>query len=876
MAIKREHPNAVLFYRMGDFFEMFYEDAKIASEVLGLRLTSRAHGKAAKVPLAGFPYHQLDVYLTKMVKAQHRVVIVEQVEDPKLAKGLVKRGVVQIATAGTNPAAIDQEDTQSNRIAALIKESNKWGLAWADIATGEFFAGEFAKDDLRMIAGQVAPVEVVLPEGRLDAGLSLFSNGNKPIISKVESWIWEPTFARQTLLDHFKTRGLKGFGIDHLELAVSAAGALLHYLKGNLRTDVNHLTNLARSEVSGFMTMEAATRRNLELVESLTGNPQATLFAVINHTVTGAGRRLLFNRLLSPLADLNEINNRLDAVDESVDSDEIRNTFRELLKKSGDIQRYLARLATGRGSARDLAGLRDNLESMPDYQQNLDNTQSSLLQTLNKRINPLNDLKSMLKDALKDDPPLGTSEGGMIRDGHKAELDELRQIQSSGRSWLATYESNERRRTGIPKLKVGFNRVFGYYIEISKLHIEKVPNNYIRRQTLVNAERFITPELTEYEEKLLGAEEKINELELEIYRELVSQTLNRSAALQENAKVLAELDFLCGLADLAIEESYCKPELDTSDQIILRDSRHPVVEKLIPPGEQFIPNDLELGGKGKRILIITGPNMSGKSTYLRQVALTAILAQMGSFVPAGEARIGIVDKLFTRIGALDNLAGGESTFLIEMQETASILHNSTDRSLVIFDEVGRGTSTFDGLSLAWSIVEYLHETERLRPRTLFATHFHEMVELEKHLDLVANRNVAVREYENKVVFLRKIIPGGCDRSFGIHVAQMAGLPTEVIDRAREVLQNLEDNDLNPGQSNENEKDKGREDVEDFQEVHKSQSRSKKRYPKRHTAQLSFFDPIESKLRETLENINPDRLTPMEALQLVAELKRILG
>lgn len=885
MKIKSQYPDAILFFRMGDFYEMFFEDAKIASEILGLRLTSRAHGSSAKVPLAGFPHHQIDTYMTRMVKARQKIVVVEQIEDPKLAKGLVKRAVVRVATAGTNPAAVDQEEIQSNRIAAVIQFQSRYGLAWADIVTGEFFAGEFTQDELRMTAGHIDPVEIIMPETGRVSDLQKFLDSSSAIESKVDDWIWETSFARQTLLDHFGTRGLKGFGLEHLELAVSAAGALLHYLKGNLHTKADHLTRLARADVQGNLVMEATTRRNLELVDSLVGNQSATLFAVINHCITGSGKRLLYNRLLSPLSDIKRIEDRLDAVGSLKNDMKLCNEFRGLLKQSGDIQRLLARLATGRGSARDLVGIRETLLILPEFQRKLASVSSPLLKHLETEIKTLDKLKVKLQESLHDDPPLFTHEGGMIRDGFNSEIDELRQIRSQGKSWLGTFEAQERKRTGIPNLKVGFNRVFGYYIEITKSHVEKAPDNYTRRQTLVGAERYITPELGDFESKLMGAEEKIFALEKDIFQELVSLTLEQSAALQENAQILANIDYLSGLAVLAEAEGYNRPSLNDSDRIILKGCRHPVVEKLLPPGEEFIPNDLDIGGDGKRIQIVTGPNMAGKSTYLRQVALCVILAQMGSFIPADEGKIGVVDKLFTRIGALDNLAGGESTFLVEMQETASILHNSTSRSLVVFDEVGRGTSTFDGLSLAWAIVEYLHEMKGLRPRTLFATHFHEMVELEKHLEFVENRNVAVREYDDKVVFLRKIVPGGCDRSFGIHVAQMAGLPPAVIERAREVLKNLEANDLNPGEDNcISSKPDGSgktelssvKDEQDSRTIKGKKDVTARANPRARVAQLTFFDPVEKELRSILEIVDPNKITPMEALNLVAELKRVLG
>ncbi len=854
LALKSAHPDSILFYRMGDFYEMFYEDAKIASEVLGLRLTSRAHGKAAKVPLAGFPYHQLDTYLIKMVNSGRRVVVVDQVEDPKKAKGLVKRDIARIVTAGTNPAAIDSDEPSSTKIAASIKGRDSYGYAWADVSTGEFCSGEFDENEFTRIEQKVNPVEVVVPTGSYQGKESINNRNNTPVISKIDDWVWEYSFAKQTLLDHFRTSGLKGFGIDDLELAVSAAGALLYYLKGNLGTDPSHLTSLSRATTGGQLHIEPTTQRNLELVESLTGDNRATLFQVVDRTVTPAGRRTLFNRLLNPLADRKTIEERLETVAELTRKTELRASLRALLKDTGNIHRYLARLATGRSSARDLSGVVDTLRQMPSYIDFLKKVDTEILTSLREKVSLLPELLTQLESALVDDPPHSTTDGGIIRDGFDKQIDELRHIRDSGKSWISEYEQKERQQTGIPNLKVSYNRVFGYYIEITKTHQAKVPDRYIRRQTLVAAERYTTPELQQYEEKLLGAEEKVYQLEQEIYQRLVTTTLEKSSELQENARIIAELDFYASLAQLAVDEDYCRPVMEDSDRILLKNCCHPVVENMMPPGEKFVPNDLEIGGEGTRMLIIKGPNMAGKSTYLRQVAISVILAQMGSFVPARDAVIGVVDKLFTRIGALDNLAGGESTFMIEMQETASILNNATRKSLVLFDEVGRGTSTFDGLSLAWSIIEYLHEIPRLCPRTLFATHYHEMVELAGHLSHLANRNVSVREYGDKVVFLRKIVEGGCDRSFGIHVAQLAGLPPEVIERAKEVLANLEANDLSPGEPSQI-------------------SVSQKPTPKKHLVQLSFFDSVESKLRDIVSRIDPNQISPLEALEILNELKR---
>ncbi|MBM3329346.1 MAG: DNA mismatch repair protein MutS [Calditrichaeota bacterium] len=869
-AIKKKFPDSILFYRMGDFYEMFYDDAVIGSEILGIRLTSRAHGKGVNVPLAGFPYHQLDTYLTRMVDAGRRVVIVEQVEDPKKAKGLVKRDVVRVVTAGTNPALLEDGDLAPARIAAMIHQGDTYGYAWAELAGSSISAGTFTLPELHRLALRLEPVELIIPASTTELGPAPEKNRTGQSVSRLEDWIWEDEFARRTLTGHFDTVNLKGFGLEGEPAALAAAGALLYYLKQNLRADPSHITRLVRADVGHNLLIETSTRRNLELTHSLSGNPRATLISVIDRTVTPSGRRLLFSRLLEPLADINLIDERLDAVGEITRRERERESVRQLLKRSGDIQRMLARLATARGSPRDLTALAATLEMLPVLQQLTTAFRSELIRAWAGRISVCADIASLIRNAITDEPPLLASEGGVIRDGYDRQIDDLRSVETSGKSFLEDLESRERKATGIPNLRVGFNRVFGYYIEITRSHQGKVPSRYERRQTLTGAERYTLPELKDYEEKILTATDQIREREIELYGVIVSRVLESAATLQENAAALAEFDFLTSLAQLAMDERFHRPTLTDDDTLEIVEGRHPVVDRLLPAGETFIPNDTSLGGNGPRIAIVTGPNMAGKSTYLRQTGIIVILAQMGSFIPAKSARIGVVDRLFTRIGALDNLAGGESTFLVEMQETAAILNNATSRSLVLFDEVGRGTSTFDGLSIAWSIIEYLHETPRLRPRTLFATHFHELIDLENYLPGVVNLNVAVREYGDKVVFMRKIVPGGSDHSFGIHVARMAGIPREVIERAQDVLANLEANDLSPTVSVSPDAGNGRVDRNTIE----SKSGTK-RLPARHTAQLSFFDPLERKLRERLESLEPEHLSPLEAHRLLIELKQSL-
>lgn len=868
-AIKTRYPEAILFYRMGDFYEMFYEDAQIASQVLGLKLTSRAHGKGGKVPLAGFPYHQIDQYLTRMVEAGYRVVIVEQVEDPKKAKGLVKRDVVQVVTAGTNPAALEAEEVQPRRVAAIIKIQHKYGFAWAEVASGEFQAGEFDYEGLKEVVFRISPVELVVPWSSGEVGPSPGSERGQ-MVSRLEDWVWEPTFATRTLTDHFGTKSLKGFGLEDKLLAISAAGALLYYLKQNIRTSLVHITGLGRIETRGTLVMEPHTRRHLELTESLAGNPRATLFAVMDATVTPAGRRLLHQRLNAPLADRLRIEERLEAVEALLQAKGVRQKLRNLLRRTGDLGRYIARLSTARGSPRDLVAIRETLELIPEIKEALREVNAYLLKAISQQLDPLESLKDRLRTSLVDEPPLSPREGGIIRPGFDQEVDQLRLLTSGGEDWLKALELRERAKWGIPNLKVGYNRVFGYYIEVTKSHLDKVPAHYVRRQTLTNAERFTIPELQDYEAKILDAEEKLKEREEELYRGLVDEVLRQAATIQEIARGLAEIDLQAALAEIAELNHYTRPTLYDDDRLVIKGGRHPVVEALLPPGESFTPNDLDINPEGARIFLITGPNMAGKSTYLRQVGLIVIMAQMGSFVPASEAHIGVVDRLFTRIGAMDNLAGGESTFLVEMQETASILHNLTPSSLILFDEIGRGTSTFDGLAIAWSIVEHLHQQTRI-PRTLFATHFHELTDLEKYLPYVKNLNVAVQEYGDKVVFLHKILPGASDRSFGIYVAQMAGLPSPVILRAREVLISMESLSAQttsptgclPSQS------------QDGGTGGKSSPSAESPYPRALTVQLTLFDPVERQIRQKLSQIDPLRLTPWEAIKILSELKNLL-
>ena len=857
LSIKAKHKNAILFFRMGDFYEMFYDDAKIASQVLGITLTSRAHGKAANVPLAGFPYHALDNYLTKMIKGGYRVAICEQVEDPKKAKTIVKRDVVEIVTPGTTFSDELLVSNRNNYLAALAFNKESCGLAGADVTTGEFFVSEFPKEKLREQVLSLHPSEIIIAETQLSYVTKNLNVDHDIFFTSREDWIFNRDYGYEVLTEHFKTTSLKGFGCEDLGAGIAAAGAVLNYLRENQKNDLGHITQLRRRYNSDYMTVDPTTQRNLELVQSLSQrDSRGTLISVLDQTKTAMGGRRLVNWLLNPLNQEQPINLRLDAVDEFLQNDRTRNDLRELLGKIGDLERLVSKITTGRANARDLIALKSALKLIPDFHLKLETTESAYAKKIRENLHELTDVVDEIEKAIVDEPPLATTEGGIIRRGYHSELDNLREIAYSGKDWIARLQNSERERTGIPSLKVSFNKVFGYYIEVTKPHLAKVPDDYIRKQTLVNAERFITPQLKEYEEQVLGAEEKIVSLEYELFDKVRQMVARNVKEVQQNATMLGELDCLLNFSQIAKDNNYSKPIIATDSEIVIKDGRHPVVEKLLPAGESFVPNDVYLNNSTDQISIITGPNMAGKSTYLRQVGLIVLLAQIGSFVPAGSAKIGMVDKIFTRVGASDNLAGGESTFLMEMNETANILNNATPKSLILLDEIGRGTSTFDGLSIAWSVTEYLHNNSSVAAKTLFATHYHELTELELILPRVKNYNVAVKEWGDKVIFIRKIVPGGCDHSYGIQVAQLAGLPPNVIERAKEVLSNLENDELTPNDlprlaRHFNEKKKGEREK-----------------------QLDIFTQQEQRLAQEIGKLEIDSLTPIEALNKLNELKKL--
>ncbi|MFN3133974.1 MAG: DNA mismatch repair protein MutS [Candidatus Kryptonium sp.] len=857
--IKAQYPDAIVLFRMGDFYETFEEDAKITAKVLGIALTKRANGAAADVPLAGFPHHALDTYLPKLVKAGYKVAICEQLEDPKLAKGIVKRDVIEIITPGVAVSDKLLDNRANNFVCALFFKGDKVGAAFADVSTGEFYATEVKIDELSNLLDTITPSEILYSKSHKDIIERVFGEVQvKPAFTKLEDWVFKYDYSFEILTGHFQTQSLKGFGID--ELGIISAGAVLHYLQDTQRTRLVHIKRISRYDVSDYMILDPATKRNLEIAVSYSGETTyGTLFSIIDKTQTPMGARLLKRWVLRPLKKLEPIQKRLEAVKELYENSKLRKELKEVLVEIGDIERLMSRIAirahlpgtTGRANPRDMINLKESLKKIPKIKSLLAETKSETLQKIYKLLNPLENVVALIESAIVDDPPATVADGGVIRDGYNPELDELRYISRSSKEFIANLQQKERERTGIPSLKIDYNSVFGYYIEITKAHLDKVPPDYIRKQTLVNAERFITPELKEYEEKIFTAEEKMIALESEIFNQLREKISEYTESIQKNAQLIAMLDCFVSLSEVAVENNYICPIVDESDVIEIKGGRHPVVEKILPPGEKFVPNDVRLDNSENQILIITGPNMSGKSVFLRQVGLIVLLAQIGSFVPASYARIGIVDRIFTRVGASDNIAGGESTFLVEMHEMANILNNATPRSLILLDEVGRGTSTFDGISIAWAITEYLHENPRVRAKTIFATHYHELNELAEIFPRIKNFKADVREVGDKVIFLHKIVPGYADHSYGIEVAKMAGLPKEVTDRAKEILANLEQKELTP------------------------QGKVKKKISKEvlmQKFQISLFELNDDRLRQEILNLDIDNMTPLQALLKLQELK----
>ena len=788
--MKGKHPDAILLFRVGDFYETFSDDAIAASEILGITLTRRANGAAQFVELAGFPHHALDTYLPKLIRAGKRVAICEQLEDPKLTKKLVKRGITELVTPGVSINDNILDHRENNFLAAVHFAKNGCGVAFLDISTGEFLTAEGKPDYIDKLLANFSPKEVLIERSKRALFDSSFSA--KYLSFELDDWIFTEESATDRLLRHFQTKSLKGFGVNSMHNAIVASGAILHYLDITQHRQISHIITLSRIEEERYVRLDKFTVRNLELIDSMCEDGKS-LLSVIDRTMCPMGARLLRRWILFPLKDVSAINNRLDVVEYFFKDVALREELQNQIESIGDLERLISKVAVGRISPRELVQLRLSLATIEPIKALCQNSANEVLQRIGEQLNPCAIIHDRIERELNPDAPTLANRGGIIRNGVSKELDELRDISFSSKDYLLRLQQREIEATGIPSLKIAYNNVFGYYIEVRNTHKEKVPETWIRKQTLVNAERYITQELKEYEEKILGAEEKILEIEGRLFANLVAAVADYIAAIQLDASLVARLDCLLSFTRAAIENHYNRPEINDSLDIDITEGRHPVIEKELPLGEPYISNSIHLGNDDTQIMMITGPNMAGKSALLRQTALIVLMAQIGCFVPADAARIGIVDKIFTRVGASDNISLGESTFMVEMNEAAAILNNISERSLILFDELGRGTSTYDGISIAWSIVEYIHEHSRARAKTLFATHYHELNEMEKSFRRIVNYNVSVKEIDGKVVFLRKLVKGGSEHSFGIHVAKIAGMPPSIVKRANEVLKQLENN-----------------------------------------------------------------------------------
>lgn len=859
--MKKKHPDAVLLFRVGDFYETFSEDAITASEILGITLTRRANGKAAYVELAGFPHHALDSYLPKLVRAGKRVAICEQLEDPKLTKKLVKRGITELVTPGVNLNDNTLRPRENNFLAGIHVSKSSVGVAFLDLSTGEFLCAQGDKDYVDKLIANIAPKELLRMHGTRQFCEENISH--KCSVFELEDWVYTSDAANERLVKHFGTASLKGFGVDGMHEAVVAAGSLLYYLDLTQHTNISHITSLARIDGDRYVRLDKFTIRNLELLNPL-AEEGLSLLKVIDKTVTPMGGRKLRSWVSFPLLDIEEITRRQDAVEYFFRDVACRDRCEEALRRVGDLERLMAKLASNRIGPRDFVSLRDSLRAADTLRNVLSESGSEVFVGMSREMSDTSQLYETIARVIVDDAPNQLGRGNAIAAGVDAELDELRGLHANSRRALEEIRDRESELTGIPSLKIAFNNVFGYYIEVRNTHKDKVPETWIRKQTLVSAERYITPELKEYEEKIVGAEEKISAIENRLFAELVQGALTFIPRIQKNAIATATVDCLLSMARTAEEYRYVRPVVDDSLKISITEGRHPVIERRLPPGEPYISNSVELDSDGHQILMITGPNMSGKSALLRQTALIVLLAQIGSFVPAGAAHIGLVDKIFTRVGASDNISSGESTFMVEMNEAAAILNNMSNRSLVLFDELGRGTSTYDGISIAWAIVEHIHENGHFRPKTLFATHYHELNEMEKTFKRIVNYNVSVKEIKGKVVFMRKLERGGSAHSFGIHVAKLAGMPPSIVKRADQVLSRLEEGSKNDNDSQDG-KIKGKGDMKDIGKA-------------RDGYQLSFFqldDPLLSQIRDRLLGINIDNLTPLQALTTLHDLKSLL-
>jgi len=854
LELKAKHPDAVMLFRCGDFYETYSTDAIIASEILGITLTKRANGKEKSIEMAGFPHHALDTYLPKLVRAGKRVAICDQLEDPKATKKLVKRGITELVTPGVSINDHILNYKENNFLAAVHFGKTACGVAFLDISTGEFLTAEGSFDYIDKLLNNFAPKEILFERGKRNMFEGNF--GTNYYTFELEDWIFTDSSAREKLLKHFETKNLKGFGVEHLKSGVVAAGAILQYLEMTQHTHIGHITALSRIEEDKYVRLDKFTVHSLELISTMNDGGKS-LLDIIDRTISPMGARLLKRWVVFPLKDEKPINDRLNVVEYFFKKLEFKELIEEQLQLIGDLERIISKVAVGRVSPREVVQLKVALYAIEPIKQACLEADNPSLNRIGEQLNLCISIREKIASEITNDPPLLINKGGVIKDGVNTELDELRQIAFSGKDYLLKVQQRESEATGIPSLKIGFNNVFGYFIEVRNIHKDKVPQDWIRKQTLVNAERYITQELKEYEEKILGAEDKILALESRLYNDLVLSLTEFIPAIQINANQIARLDCLLALANVARENKYIRPVIVDDDVLDIRQGRHPVIEKQLPIGEKYIANDVKLDTTTQQIVIITGPNMSGKSALLRQTALITLLAQVGSFVPAESAHIGLVDKIFTRVGASDNISLGESTFMVEMNEAADILNNISTRSLILFDELGRGTSTYDGISIAWAIVEYIHENPKARARTLFATHYHELNEMEKSFKRIKNYNVAVKEIDNKVIFIRKLEKGGSEHSFGIHVAKMAGMPKSIVKRANDILKQLESDNRKQGISG-----------KPLAEVIET----------REGMQLSFFqldDPILSQIRDEILNLDVNNLTPLEALNKLNDIKKIV-
>ena len=851
--IKEANPDTVLFFRVGDFFETFDEDAKTASKVLGITLTKRSNGAAGDVPLAGFPHHAIDSYLPKLVRAGYRVAVCEQMENPKFAKGIVKREVVEVVTPGVTLSDKLLDHKKNNYLMAIFISEEIAGISFCDISTAEFYCYQVSPDKIIQQIESINPSEILAQKKDKDLISNYVNKVNPSIrVSKLDDWIFNLDYTTELLKIQFKTTTLKGFGIENLSAGIVASGAILNYLQETQKANLSHLSKISLHNPSEYMTLDHSTKRNLEITYSMQdGGREGSLISILDKTQTAMGARLLKKWISAPLRKLEPIQARLDSVEEIVQNKSIRKNLITHLKEIGDLERLISRICTARANPREIVALKSSLKKIPLLIEEMNSLKVRTIRQIADTLSPMEKLVQVIENAVVDFPPLNLIDGGVIKYGFSPELDELRDISIHGKDWIANLQKQERERTGISSLKVNFNKVFGYYIEISNANKDRIPSDYMRKQTLVNSERYITPELKEYEDKILNAEERIYELESQLFNHLRISVAEQAETIQQNAKLIAMLDCFISFAECAVEFNYVKPEVNDSGSIDIIEGRHPVVERILQPGEKFTSNNCKIDNEENQIILLTGPNMAGKSVYLRQTGLIVLLAQIGCFVPAKSAKIGLVDRIFTRVGASDNITAGESTFLVEMQEAANILNNATSKSLILLDEIGRGTSTFDGISIAWAITEYLHENPDINAKTLFATHYHELNEMAEIFPKIKNYKVEVREYDDKVIFLHKVNPGRADHSYGIQVAQMAGLPLFVTNRAKEVLENLESKELTP------------------YEIKKEKLKKLKSDDK----QISLFEFKDDELRGELKNIELENLTPIDALNKLNELQK---